>query len=183
MHEIPFCQNEEFFSFKQKYWHAWCFRNQWWTSLISPVLGSKLALLLDSYVNHGERGPVMLFGGFINLLWQYLLFRQLDHPFATFLVACCIQGTLGLQLVGNHYTRPWCEIEDQKYVSFPERQVEVNINYKNSRWFDWFFGGLNFHNEHHMFPCMPRPQLRLIAYDLKALCKKHDVCYEYVWFH
>ena len=125
----------------------------------------------------------MLFGGFINLVWQYFLFKQLDNPIPAFIIAIMIQGTLGLQLLGNHYTRPWVDITDQKYVSFPERQVEVNINYKNSRWFDWFFGGLNFHYEHHMFPCMPRGQLRLIAFDIKALCKKHDVSYEYVWFH
>ena len=55
------------------------------------------------------------------------------------------------------------------------------MNYKCSRWFDWFSGGLHFHNEHHTMPCMPRQNLRFISYDIKALMKKHEVAYEYDW--
>ena len=58
----------------------------------------------------------------------------------------------------------------------------MNVNYKTSRWFDWFFGGLHFHNEHHAMPCMPRHNLRTISFDIKALMKKHNVPYEYEWF-
>ena len=31
-------------------------------------------------------------------------------------------------------------------------------------------------------PCMPRHNLRTIAYDIKALMKKHKIPYEYEWF-
>ena len=67
-------------------------------------------------------------------------------------------------------------------MSFPKRQIEVNLNYRCSRWFDWVFGGLNFHNEHHAMPCMPRQNLRLISYDIKELMKKHEIEYAVEWF-
>ena len=115
-------------------------------------------------------------------MWVFYLFSYLDHPFIAYFITSVTQGMLALQLIGNHYWKPFVEVYDAKYCSFPQRQVEVNVNYKCSRWIDWHYGGLHFHNEHHAFPCMPRYHLRLIAPDLKKLMKKHGVEYEYDWF-
>ena len=71
------------------------------------------------------------------------------------------------------------KITDAPHESWAKRQTEVNINLKCSRWFDWWFGGLHFHIEHHVFPRMPRYNLRLISKDIKALMKDHGVFYDY----
>lgn len=49
--------------------------------------------------------------------------------------------------------------------------------------FDWFFVGLHFHNEHHVFPKMPRQQLRFISKDIRKLTEKHGIEYrsDYWW--
>ena len=57
----------------------------------------------------------------------------------------------------------------------------MNVNLKTSRWFDWFFGGLHFHIEHHIFAKMPRHNLRLITYDIKKLTKDQGIDYEFEW--
>ena len=75
----------------------------------------------------------------------------------------------------------WSTITDAPHESWHQRQTEVNINLKSSRWFDWWFGGLHFHIEHHVFPRMPRYNLRVISYDVKALMKDHGVFYDYNW--
>lgn len=42
---------------------------------------------------------------------------------------------------------------------------------------DWFHGGLQFQIEHHLFPRVPRRNLRRIAPAVKKFCKKHDLPY------
>lgn len=89
------------------------------------------------------------------------------------------QGSLALQLISNHYYKPFDEINEAKYKSFPKRQVEVNVNLTSPRWLDWFYGGLHFHIEHHCFPTMPRYNLRLVSKDIKKLMKENAIDYDH----
>jgi fatty acid desaturase len=136
----------------------------------------------DSYINHKERSPKMWLGFIIHCSWVYALISYCDHKLLTYFVASLWQGTLALQLISNHYWKPFIEQDEAKKVSFPMRQIEVNVNIKCSRWMDWFYGGLHFHNEHHAFPCMPRYNLRLCSADMKDFCAKYGAPYEYLWF-
>ena len=125
---------------------------------------SKVAICNGSYTRHNETNPIMLFGLLLHIAWVYALHSQLDHPWLAAWISFMWQGSLSLQLVGNHYSKPWVEINEQKYVSFPARQIEVNVNYKCSRWFDWVFGGLNFHNEHHVIKHLAElPELGVVV--------------------
>merc|ERR1712183_273017 len=65
--------------------------------------------------------------------------------------------------------------------NFGKRMTEVTVNLKTSRWFDWFFGGLHFHIEHHVFAKMPRNSLRLVNFDIKNMMKDFGVEYRYEW--
>ena len=47
---------------------------------------------------------------------------------------------------------------------------------------DFWYNGLQWHNEHHAWPCMPRPYMANISRDLKAYSKKHDIPYVYETF-
>ena len=58
----------------------------------------------------------------------------------------------------NHRGRPLQYHSDAD--PFAARQGLATGNIESSRWQDYFYGGLNFHIEHHLFPTMPRPQLR-----------------------
>ncbi|CAN1237518.1 Delta(8)-fatty-acid desaturase 1 [Linum grandiflorum] len=42
---------------------------------------------------------------------------------------------------------------------------------------DWFHGGLQFQLEHHLFPRLPRCQLRKVSPVVQDLCKKHNLPY------
>lgn len=42
---------------------------------------------------------------------------------------------------------------------------------------DWFLGGLNHQIEHHLFPSMARPNLRLVQPLVRAHCKALGVSY------
>jgi fatty acid desaturase len=45
---------------------------------------------------------------------------------------------------------------------------------------DWFAGGLNLQIEHHLFPTMPRHQLRKAAKYVEPFCAEHGIAYECV---
>ncbi|MDL5200061.1 acyl-CoA desaturase [Streptomyces sp. ALI-76-A] len=76
---------------------------------------------------------------------------------------------LGLSFAPNHKGmempdangRPWGHLR---------RQVLTSRNIRGGAVTDWFLGGLNYQIEHHLFPSMPRPHLRLVQPLVRAHC-------------
>uniref|UniRef100_A0A7N0V103 Cytochrome b5 heme-binding domain-containing protein n=1 Tax=Kalanchoe fedtschenkoi TaxID=63787 RepID=A0A7N0V103_KALFE len=63
-----------------------------------------------------------------------------------------------------------------------EKQTEGTLDIACPSWMDWFHGGLQFQIEHHLFPRLPRCQLRNVAPFVQELCKKHGLPYTSVSF-
>ncbi|CAL0318257.1 unnamed protein product [Lupinus luteus] len=97
--------------------------------------------------------------------------------FASFAV-CSIQH---IQFCLNHFAA-------NVYVGAPsgndwfEKQTSGTLDISCSTWMDWFFGGLQFQLEHHLFPRLPRCQLRKISPLVIDLCKKHNLPYRTLSF-
>ncbi|XP_047339381.1 delta(8)-fatty-acid desaturase-like [Impatiens glandulifera] len=64
-----------------------------------------------------------------------------------------------------------------------EKQTNGTIDIACSDWMDWFHGGLQFQLEHHLFPRLPRCQLRKISPVVRDLCKKHGLNYRSLSFY
>jgi len=56
-------------------------------------------------------------------------------------------------------------------------QVATTMNVDCPEWMDWFHGGLQFQIEHHLWPRLPRHNLRYARKLTKALCEKHKLHY------
>ena len=83
---------------------------------------SRIGMQFDSYIHCGHiKKPKECLGLVIHFTWIYLLFRQLESPYLAYFMASVVQGTLALQLISNHYWKPFIEINDQKLESFPKR--------------------------------------------------------------
>lgn len=63
-----------------------------------------------------------------------------------------------------------------------EKQTMGTIDISCSTWMDWFHGGLQFQLEHHLFPRLPRCNLRKVSPLVKDLCKKHNLPYQSLSF-
>jgi fatty acid desaturase len=89
------------------------------------------------------------------------------------------QGLFGLYLgcsfAPNHKGMPTLTEADQ--LDFLRRQVLTSRNVAGSRLVDWLLGGLNYQIEHHLFPTMPRPNLRRAQPLVRAFCHHHDLPY------
>ncbi|MER7519243.1 acyl-CoA desaturase [Streptomyces sp. NPDC126499] len=57
------------------------------------------------------------------------------------------------------------------------RQVLTSRNIRGGALTDWFLGGLNYQIEHHLFPSMPRPHLRLAQPAVRAHCRALGIPY------
>jgi fatty acid desaturase len=89
------------------------------------------------------------------------------------------QGLFGLYLgcsfAPNHKGMPTLTDADQ--LDFLRRQVLTSRNVAGSRPVDFVLGGLNYQIEHHLFPNMPRPNLRHAQPLVRAFCAQHGLPY------
>jgi fatty acid desaturase len=89
------------------------------------------------------------------------------------------QGLFGLYLgssfAPNHKGMPILDAADQS--DFLRRQVLTSRNVRGGWLTDFALGGLNYQIEHHLFPSMPRPNLRQAQSLVEAFCQQHDLAY------
>ena len=62
-------------------------------------------------------------------------------------------------------------------LDFLRRQVLTSRNVRGGWLVDTLLGGLNYQIEHHLFPSMPRPNLRRSQALIRAFCDQHGVSY------
>jgi len=120
-------------------------------------------------------GSLILIGIFLYLsllisqlgIWKALLFLGVHQAvFGLF---------LGSVFVSNHTGMPILEKEEQ--MDFLSRQVLTARNIKGNPLLDFWYGGLNYQIEHHLFPKMPRNKLKEARLVVKSFCQKHSIAY------
>ncbi len=82
---------------------------------------------------------------------------------------------LGGSFAPNHTGMPIVPVTAR--IDFLRRQVLMSRNVRGGPWVDFAMGGLNYQIEHHLFPSMPRPNLRHARPHVRAYCAAHDVGY------
>jgi fatty acid desaturase len=82
---------------------------------------------------------------------------------------------LGSTFAPNHKGMPILEKSSQ--LDFLRRQVITARNVHAHPWNDFWYGGLNYQIEHHLFPSMPRNNLKEAQKIVKAFCQEHEVSY------
>lgn len=120
-----------------------------------------------------------LFGVLVFWIWYPLLVSCLPNwgERLMFVVASfSVTGIQHVQFCLNHFST-------NVYVGKPkgndwfEKQTSGTLDITCPSWMDWFHGGLQFQIEHHLFPRLPRCQLRKVSPFVKELCKKHNLPY------
>jgi fatty acid desaturase len=89
------------------------------------------------------------------------------------------QGLLGLYLgcsfAPNHKGMPALSAEEAGDPLL--RQVLTSRNVRGGPVVDFVLGGLNYQIEHHLFPSMPRPNLRRAQPVVQSFCERNGVAY------
>jgi fatty acid desaturase len=86
----------------------------------------------------------------------------------------CLGGSFAPSHKGMPIVPPTAKID------FLQRQVLTARNVRGSVLVDFLMGGLDYQIEHHLFPSMPRPNLRHARPIVQAYCAEHGVPYSEV---
>ncbi|MEW2630733.1 acyl-CoA desaturase [Streptomyces sp. NPDC048389] len=78
---------------------------------------------------------------------------------------------LGMAFAPNHKGMEMPDEQTGTSWGHLRRQVLTSRNIRGGRVTDWFLGGLNYQIEHHLFPSMPRPHLKLAQPLVRAHCR------------
>jgi acyl-lipid Delta6-acetylenase / acyl-lipid (9-3)-desaturase len=106
--------------------------------------------------------------------WEQVLYVGIVHAVA---------GIIHLQICINHYPMPVFHGVPQEMVagsvrkSWPSMHLSRTTNVECPTWMDWFHGGLHLQIEHHLWPRIPRHNLRAIQPRTIAFCKAHGIPY------
>jgi fatty acid desaturase len=82
---------------------------------------------------------------------------------------------LGSVIATNHKGRPM--LTERMAADFFVAQVVTSHNVRGGRLLDYWFGGLNYQIEHHLFPNMPRNMLPRAAPLVRKVCHAREVEY------
>jgi fatty acid desaturase len=111
-------------------------------------------------------------------LYFALLFSVLE-PLQALLFVAVHRGLFGTYMVSifapNHKAMPLLE-RDSK-VDFLRRQVLTSRNVTAHPITDFWYGGLNYQIEHHLFPRLPRNKLREAQPMIRGFCRDHCIAY------
>jgi fatty acid desaturase len=98
-------------------------------------------------------------------------------PVRAVFVIALHQGLFGVYagsvFAPNHKGMPM----SSRDLTFLERQVVTARNVRGHWAVDWFYGGLNYQIEHHLFPTLPRNVLRHAQQIVRSFCGEHGVPY------
>ena len=122
------------------------------------VEGSLLAVHLTAFV----AAPFLVL-----TVWQALAFIAIHQAVFGFYMGC--------SFAPNHKGMP--PLTPEQEADYLRRQVLTARNIRGGRFVDLLLGGLNYQVEHHLFPSMPRPNLRHVQPLVRGFCAEKGIRY------
>ncbi len=162
---------------------GWFMKRQGW--LFFPLLtleginlhiASIRTLFGPSEVAHRRVEAAMVIARLAGFVAVLLVLLPVGKAAAFFCVQMAVFGLcLGGSFAPNHKGMPI--VPPSTKIDFLRRQVLMSRNVRGGLFVDFVMGGLNYQIEHHLFPSMPRPNLKRVQPIVRAYCAEHDVEY------
>jgi len=120
-----------------------------------------------------------------HIAWVYAVFAHVvpaEHRWPAFLAQWLVVSSLHVQLIANHWDRPYKFSEDETDPWFV-KQIVTGRNYESGWCFEWLHGGLEFQIEHHLFPRLPKYSLKRSRDEfVRPFCAKWGLPYSSTGF-
>lgn len=94
------------------------------------------------------------------------------------LISHMVTAPLHVQLTLSHFAMSTADLGIHE--TWPQKMIRTTMDVDCPVWFDWFHGGLQFQVTHHLFPRLPRHNLRRAQRYVREFCD--DVGIPYVIF-
>jgi delta8-fatty-acid desaturase len=148
------------------------------------MMFGRINLYVQSYLfllfNKRARMPKLELTGLILFaIWYGLIVSYIPGTgkklFFVF-VSHAITALLHVQITLSHYAMSTdVRGEKEEFVKF---QLRTTMDVNCYEWLDWLHGGLQYQVVHHLFPRLPRHNLRKASYELIKFCKEHYLEYK-----
>jgi len=112
------------------------------------------------------------------LFGYFLVWRTLPDWYTRigFVLISHMSGMLlHVQITLSHWGMPTCDMGDDE--SFAQKQLRTTMDVLCPIWLDWLHGGLQFQAIHHLFPRVPRHNLRNLQPLVKQFCEDTGIKY------
>lgn len=113
----------------------------------------------------------------------FLLLRTLPDWYtrvAFVLVSHIVTMPLHVQITLSHWGMSTSDLGEDE--SFPQRQLRTTMDVDCPAWLDFIHGGLQFQAIHHLFPRLPRHNLRRVQGMVKEFCRETRIPYSILNF-
>jgi len=124
--------------------------------------------------------------GALGLHWVYYLWilshiPRWDWILYAVIMAHAVVALIHIQITLSHFAMPFYEGTGYKKgdkEAWIVKQFETTMDVDCSTWLDWFHGGLQFQLVHHLYPRIPRHNLRYVRDKyILPFAKKHGLTY------
>jgi delta8-fatty-acid desaturase len=126
------------------------------------LYGLSWAFVIRGHKQEASKWRLLEFVGMATfLVWYSALtcqFNTVAESLVFVLVSHVAASILHLQINISHYAMDTSEIECDEH--FAVKALRTTMDVDCPEWFDWFHGGLQFQIIHHLFPRIPRHNLR-----------------------
>jgi delta8-fatty-acid desaturase len=95
--------------------------------------------------------------------------------FAFFMISHMVTMPLHAQITLSHFSMSTSELGPHE--SFPQKMLRTTMDIECPQWLDFFHGGLQFQAIHHLFPRMPRHNLRRTQKLVQEFCNDVSIPY------
>ncbi|CAK7568558.1 MAG: hypothetical protein SEPTF4163_006553 [Sporothrix epigloea] len=112
------------------------------------------------------------------LLWQALPDWKTRVIFV--LVSHMVTMPLHVQITLSHWGMSTADLGETE--SFPQRQLRTTMDVDCPAWLDFIHGGLQFQAVHHLFPRVPRHNLRRVQTLVRQFCEDTGIPYAILHF-
>ena len=120
------------------------------------------------------------------MVYSFLSQVKMSTAIASFTICHLTSGLLHVQILLSHVAMHYCEDghgtseaitapNGNDAAGYYEWQALSTMDVDCHPWMDWFHGGLQFQLEHHLFPRVPRWQLRKLCALTDEIFAKYDV--------
>lgn len=103
--------------------------------------------------------------------WDRLVFILISHM---------AQAPLHVQITLSHFAMSTAEMGPHE--SFPQKMLRTTMDVDCPQWLDFIHGGLQFQAIHHLFPRIPRHNLRRTQKLVQAFCEETGIPYALMGF-
>ncbi|KAJ6090290.1 hypothetical protein N7486_009105 [Penicillium sp. IBT 16267x] len=97
------------------------------------------------------------------------------------LISHMVTAPLHVQITLSHYAMSTADLGPQE--SFPQRMLRTTMDVDCPAWLDFFHGGLQFQAIHHLYPRIPRHNLRKTQQFVKEFCEDVKIPYAVFTFY